>query len=109
MRDYSEEAVAINFARRGRYILPHQGAHQKRNGPPTRRDPLDVMECFNCDVPGHMARECNNCRNYDRAAARKLDYHQEKKTPNSLHVVLAHLCRRIDLEGSRSRVNSEDR
>lgn len=97
-KDEPEDAVAINYAGQGRYGHPRQSAPGKTNFKATRTDPLSIMGCFNCDSPEHMARNCTQPKNFSKAAARKLEYHQKKKTPNSVHVVLAHLCQQLDHE-----------
>lgn len=58
------------------------------------------MGCFNFDDPDHMARECRHPKNFAKAAARKLEYFDKKKTPNSVHVVLAYLCQQLDQDKS---------
>lgn len=44
-----------------------------------------------------MARDYTNPKHIAQKAAWKLEYHQKKRTPNSVHIVLEHLCQQIDV------------
>lgn len=95
-RDRSDEAVAINFAGQGRYNYPRHQVHTKKDMQKKKHDPLTVMGCFNCDDPAHMAKDCPHPKNFAKSAARLLEYHNKKRTPNSVHLVLAQLCNQLD-------------
>lgn len=56
------------------------------------------MGCFNCDGRDHMAIDCTRPNNYAQAGSRKLEYHQNNRSLNSVHVILAHLCKQLDHE-----------
>lgn len=45
-----------------------------------------------------MAKDCTNPKHYEKDIARKLEHHNKKKTQNSVHLVLEHLCRQLDHE-----------
>lgn len=99
-RDRSYDAVAINCHVQGRYKHPLQSVQTRFNDKNPKSDPLSLMGCYNCDSPGHMARECSHPKNFAKSAARKLEYFSNKKTPNSVHVFLSYLCQQMDQDKS---------
>lgn len=60
--------------------------------------PPSVAGGLDRDDPSHITKDCPKPRNFVRAAARKLEYLQKKKTANSAHAVLALLCHQMGAE-----------
>lgn len=58
----------------------------------SRKSPLDIAGCFNCDDKDHMARDCPKSLNLPRAAERKIEYLMKKSSPNAIHQVHADIC-----------------
>lgn len=62
------------------------------------QSPLSLQGYFNCNSPDHMIRDRPRPINTARAAVRRLDYKKKRKTENSVHVVLAELCRQVEID-----------
>lgn len=84
LKDKFNEVEAINFAVQVRYhrILQWDPAH----------DPPKIIQCFNCENPGHMGKDFTSPKNCFPAAARRIELLQKKRTPNAIQMVLATLC-----------------
>lgn len=109
--------ASINYAGQGRYSIPTKGRRtsygQGRqigydNGSKNKIDPLSLVGCFNCGEKSHFARDCTRPKNFAAAAARKIEYLQNKKAPNTIHVVLADLCRQLDTNEREENASEED-
>lgn len=84
------DADRINFVGQGKYVRRNgQNGHQKQR-PPRKR------ACFNCGSDKHLIKHCPHPINFSRAAAGNIKRLNSKRTPNAVHIVLAHLCNELD-------------
>lgn len=58
-------------------------------------DTLFLGGSFNCNDPGHMAKDCPKPKHLAQAAARKLVYLCKRKSSNAFHLFLAALCQEM--------------
>lgn len=96
IREKHDEVVGVNYAGQGRYIRKQNF----RKSYKSRKNPLEISGCFNCDDPSHMIKDCPEPKNAAKAAARRLEYLQKKKQNNAIHHVLAELCQQLDSQNS---------
>lgn len=67
-RDQSDDAVAINDAGKGRYNQPLQLPQKKKDTTKeTKYDPLALIGRFNCNAPGHIAKDLTSPKNIAKA------------------------------------------
>lgn len=98
--------ASVAYTGQGRY--KSLGNQTSKGGNHKDAVSLSIAGCFNCDEPSHMAKGCPKHRNFAGAAARKLEYLHKKKTANSVHVVLAHLCHQTDASLEHEASDEED-
>lgn len=53
-------------------------------------------KCFNCGSESHLVKNSPGPVNYSCTGASRILKLRSKKTPNAVHIVLAHLCRELD-------------
>lgn len=101
--NYNVGDQEVLFAGEGKYGRPPKGTQKKalRIGKLKRKvEPLEISGCFHCGDPNHMVKDCKVPLNVARAAANKLEYFakREATAPYSTHLLLAELCRQMDID-----------
>lgn len=99
-----------HYQGQGRYERKHVRVGNRAVGQNTVRfNPLSVMGCFNCDNPKHTINDCPLPRDVAKAAVKRLEYLNKRKTNRNASVqVLYELCSQMN-EAASSTTQAADR
>lgn len=87
----------IHFTGQGRYVHRNgNNNNRKKNVNNSRQSSQRKRSCFNCGSDTHLIKQCPHPVNFSRAAAANIRTLKSNRTPNAVHLVLAHLCYELD-------------
>lgn len=92
-----EDPFGVQLVAHGRYKNPSSSSQVK--AVKSVGNLHAVSGCLNCDDPSsHFAKDFSKPRKFSKTATRMLNYYQQKKAANPVHVVLAELCHQLEKE-----------